>query len=147
MAAHAADRRFEEAADLRDRLDALDAVGRRLSRLRSATGRSGVLLTADIDDRFVQAFACAGGRVVARRRLPRAGDAMLEAEPLVAALREALARPARTLAADQADAATVVTAAFARPGRDVVAVTIAPDALDGAASAVAGRRAGVPLRR
>jgi DNA polymerase-3 subunit epsilon len=147
MAAHAADRRFEEAAELRDRLDALDSVGRRLARLRNAAKRSGVLLAADIDDRFVQAFACAGGRVVARRRLPRAGDAMLEAEPLAAALREALAQPAATLAADQADAATVVTAAFARPGRDVVAVPITQDAISRAASAVAARRARVPLRR
>jgi hypothetical protein len=72
---------------------------------------------------------------------------MLEAEPLAAALREALAQPAATLAADQADAATVVTAAFARPGRDVVAVPIAKDAISGAASAVAARRARVPLRR
>jgi DNA polymerase III subunit epsilon len=147
MAAHASDRRFEEAAELRDRLNALDSVGRRLARLRSAAARSGVLLAADIDDRFVQAFACAGGRVVARRRLPRAGDAMLEAEPLVAALREAMARPPATLAADQADAATVVTTAFARPGRDVVAVPIARESLDRAASAVAARRSRVPLRR
>jgi DNA polymerase-3 subunit epsilon len=147
MAAHAADRRFEEAAELRDRLDALDSVGRRLARLRNAAKRSGVLLAADIDDRFVQAFACAGGRVVGRRRLPRAGDAMLEAEPLAAALREALVQPPATLAADQADAATVVTAAFARPGRDVVAVPITQDAISGAASAVAARRARVPLRR
>jgi excinuclease UvrABC nuclease subunit len=147
MAAYASDRRFEEAAELRDRLDALDTVGRRLARLRSATSRSGVLLAADIDDRFVQAFACAGGRVVARRRLPRAGDAMLEAEPLAAALREAMARPASPLAADQADAAAVVAAAFARPGRDVIAIPIPAGSLHGAALAVAARRSRVPLRR
>ncbi|MDX6593026.1 MAG: polymerase subunit epsilon [Gaiellales bacterium] len=147
MAAHAADRRFEEAAELRDRLDAFDSVARRLARLRSAAARSGVLLASNIDDRFVHAFACTGGRVVARRRLPRAGDAMLEAEPLVAALREALAQPAATLAADQADVATVVAAAFSRPGRDVVAIPIRRDAVDRAASAVAKRRGRVPLRR
>jgi DNA polymerase III subunit epsilon len=147
MAAYAADRRFEEAAELRDRLDALDTVARRLARLRRAAERTGVLLAADIDDRFVQAFACTGGRVVARRRLPRAGDAMLEAEPLVAALREAVARPPATLAADQADTAAVVAAAFARPGRDVVAVPFRPEDLRGAASAVALRRGRVPLRR
>jgi hypothetical protein len=72
---------------------------------------------------------------------------MLEAEPLVAALREALAQPAATLAADQADVATVVAAAFSRPGRDVVAIPIRRDAVDRAASAVAKRRGRVPLRR
>jgi hypothetical protein len=85
--------------------------------------------------------------VVGRRRLPRAGDALLECEPLIEALREGLARPPVTLAADQADAAHVVAAAFARPGRDLIAVPLGREALDGAASAVAARRARVPLRR
>ena len=60
----------------------------------------GVLLAPDTDDRFVQAFACAGGRVVARRRLPRAGDGRLEAEPLLAALAHGLRRATRAVLAD-----------------------------------------------
>ena len=43
---------------------ALERVRSALGRLRAAAARSGVLLAADMDDRFVQAFACAGGRVV-----------------------------------------------------------------------------------
>ena len=89
-----ADRRYEEAAAARDQLAALDRGQRALGRLRRAAQRSGVVLAPDIDERFVQAFACAGGRVVARRRLPRGGDGRLEADALVAALAHGAA-PAR----------------------------------------------------
>src|SRR3954469_20957140 len=75
MAALGADQRFEEAAQLRDQLEALERVRTALGRLRAAAARTGVLLAADMDDRFVQAFACAGGRVVARRGVPPAGGA------------------------------------------------------------------------
>src|SRR6476620_5613422 len=63
--------RYEEAAAARNQLAALRTAGRAIERMRRARGRHGVLLAPDTDDRFVQAFACAGGRVVARRRLPR----------------------------------------------------------------------------
>jgi hypothetical protein len=106
-----------------------------------------VLLAADTDDRFVQAFACAGGRVVGRRRLPRAGDAALERAPLIAPLRTALRAGPAPLRPDQADVAHLIAAAFARPGRSVVAVPLGADAMASAASHIAARRARVPLRR
>ena len=95
----------------------------------------------------MNAFACSGGRVVARRRLPRAGDGLLECRPLAAALVEAASTPAAPLAPDQAEAARVIAAAFARPGRDVVAVPLSPPQLERAAVLVAVRRGSVPLRR
>ena len=147
MAALGADRRFEEAAQLRDQLEALERVRSALGRLRAAAARSGVLLAADTDDRFVQAFACAGGRVVGRRRLPRAGDAALECAPLIAPLRTALAARPAPLRPDQADVAHLIAAAFARPGRSVVAVPLGPDAVASAATHIAVRRGRVPLRR
>jgi excinuclease UvrABC nuclease subunit len=147
MVALGEQRRYEQAAELRDRLEALESVRLRLARLRRSASVSGVLLAADVDRRFVQAFACAGGRVVGRRRLPRSGGAQLECRPLLAALRLAFqARPC-PLATDQADAARLITAAFARPGRDVVAIPLGPDRLDCADSLVAAARSGVPLRR
>ena len=79
---------------------ALRTAGRAIERMRRARGRHGVLLAPDTDDRFVQAFACAGGRVVARRRLPRAGDGRLEAEPLLAALAHAVAERSGAVLAD-----------------------------------------------
>jgi hypothetical protein len=108
---------------------------------------SGVLLAADVDRRFVQAFACARGRVVGRRRLPRSGGAQLECRPLLASLELALAAKRAPLAADQADSARLITAAFARPGRDVTAIPLAIDRLDTAITLVASGRARVPFRR
>ena len=77
------------------------ACGGRSQRLRRAAARTGVLLAADLDARFVNAFACSGGRVVARRRLPRAGDGLLECRPLAAALVEAASAPPAPLAPDR----------------------------------------------
>ncbi|MDX6520435.1 MAG: hypothetical protein QOF08_1040, partial [Gaiellales bacterium] len=147
MVALGAQRRYEQAAELRDQLEALEAVRLRLARLRRAAAIGGVLLAADVDQRFVQAFACAGGRVVARRRLPRGGGAQLECEPLLAALRAALGAKPCPLAPDQADAARLIAAAFARPGRNVVATRLTEAELPVAASLVAASRAGVPYRR
>jgi DNA polymerase-3 subunit epsilon len=135
--------RYEEAASVRDGLDALDRATRTLARLRRIAGRSGVLLTPDSDDRFVQAFACARGRVVARRRLPRAGDGRLEIAPLLLAIDAATVGPVRPFLPIEADQGRVVAAAFARPGVTVQAVPIT----DGdVAGQVARRRARVPLR-
>ena len=147
MAALGADRRFEEAAQLRDQLEALERVRTALGRLRAAAARSGVLLAADMDDRFVQAFACAGGRVVARRRLPRAGDAALECAPLITPLRAALdgqagtaaPRPGRRRASD-----------LRRPSRGPAAASWRcrwARSVASAATHIAARRGRVPLRR
>src|SRR3954471_11766314 len=102
MAPLGADQRFDDAAQPRAQPARLQRVRTALGRLRAAAARSGVLLAADTDDRFVQAFACAGGRVVGRRRLPRAGDAALECAPLIAPLRTALAAGPAPLRPDQA---------------------------------------------
>jgi DNA polymerase III subunit epsilon len=147
MAALSEQRRFEQAAELRDQLDALESVRRSLARLDRAAARRGVVLAADLDDRFVQAFACAGGRVVARRRVPRAGDGSLELAPLVTALPPADARPRGPLAADQADVAHLIAAAFARPGRDIAAVSLGNEDRHGAARRIAVLRERVPCRR
>ncbi|HET7757214.1 MAG TPA: exonuclease domain-containing protein, partial [Steroidobacteraceae bacterium] len=147
MAALAADHRFEEAAQLRDELEALEQVRSVLSRLRRAAGRRGLLIAADLDDRFVQAFACAGGRVVARRRLPRAGDAVLELRPLAAALDAVSPGPPLPLAPDEADTAHVIAAAFARPGREIAAVPLTGRTAPGLVDAVVRARRKVPLRR
>ena len=96
-----AEHRYEEAAAARDQLAALRTAGRTIERMRRARLRNGVILAPDTDDRFVQAFACASGRVVARRRLPRAGDGRLEAEPLLAALAHGLAEPPGAVLADR----------------------------------------------
>jgi DNA polymerase III subunit epsilon len=140
------ERRFEEAAAVRDQLDALEGGRRALVRLRGAARRSGVVLAPDVDDRFVQAFACAGGRVVARRRLPRAGDGRLEAAALVAALAHGLRDPPSSLTPAQAEQARIVAAALARPSARLRSVAVEPGSLPEADGRIVRLRRTVPLR-
>jgi hypothetical protein len=66
---------------------------------------------------------------------------------LIAPLRTALAARQAPLRPDQADLAHLIAAAFARPGRSVVAVPLGLDAVASAATHIAARRGRVPLRR
>lgn len=139
-------RRFEQAAAVRDQLAAVKLVGKTLASLRTAVGRSGVVLAPDMDDRFVQAFACARGRVVARRRIPRVGDARLEIESLLVSLRPAMeARPV-VLEPGEDGCARLVSSALARPGRCTRPVPIDHSSLDAAAERIAAARSSIPLR-
>jgi DNA polymerase-3 subunit epsilon len=140
------ERRYEQAAAARDQLGALDRGGRALARLRRAAGRSGVVLAPDLDERFVQAFACAGGRVVARRRLPRAGDGRLEADQLVAALAHGLHRPPQPFSPAQADQARIVAAVLARPSAGVRALAVDAGTIAEATPRLVRLRGAVPLR-
>ena len=140
------ERRYEQAAAARDQLGALDRGGRTLARLRRAAGRSGVVLAPDLDERFVQAFACAGGRVVARRRLPRAGDGRLEADQLVAALAHGLRRPPQPFSPAQADQARIVAAVLARPSAAVRALAVDAGTIGEATPRLVRLRRTVPLR-
>jgi DNA polymerase III subunit epsilon len=142
-----AERRYEQAAAARDQLAALERGRRALARLRRSAGRSGIVLAPDVDERFVQSFACAGGRVVARRRLPRAGDGRLEADALVAALAHGLRNPPAPFSPAQADQARVVAAALARPSPSLRAVAVDGGTVADAAARLVRLRRTVPLRR
>ena len=146
MRALAAARRFEEAAAARDRLSALRRVAATLARHRTAAGRTGVVLAPDIDSRFVHAFACSGGRVVARRRLPRAGDARLEAQSLVAALERAMRAPPEPFTAERAEQARLVAAVLGRSGRETRSVALDRFTLSAAPERVSRLRQSVPFR-
>ena len=142
-----AERRYEQAAAARDQLAALERGRRALARLRRSAGRSGIVLAPDVDGRFVQSFACAGGRVVARRRLPRAGDGRLEADALVAALTHGLRSPPAPFSPAQADQARVVAAALARPSPSLRAVAVDRATVSEATARLVRLRRAVPLRR
>jgi DNA polymerase III subunit epsilon len=145
--------RYEEAAAARDRLRGLHRALRTLAAVRTALRRAGIVLAPDLDDRFVQAFACRGGIVVGRRRLPRIGDAALELEALVGSL-VASPTPGAALPAEHAESARIVAAAFTRPGSvlrplaaDVAALAGDAESRRRLAARVARRRRAVPLRR
>ena len=83
--------------------------------------------------------------MVARRRVPRSGDGRLEIAPLVVALEAGMTGPPGVLEPEQAEAARIAAAAFARPGVRVRAVPLVEDgSLAGAVSRV---RHSVGLRR
>ena len=138
--------RYEHAAALRDQLAALRRVTTTLERMRASVRHAGVVLAPDLDDRFVQAFACSGGRVVARRRLPRVGGARLEVDALLAALALALGDPPTVLSPRHAEEARIVSAALARPGLTSRAVAVDRFTVSGAGDRVARLRASIPLR-
>ena len=81
-----------------------------------------------------------------RRRLPRAGDARLEAEPLLAALAHAVAERSAPFSPTAAEQARIVSTALVRPGRVLRAVAVDAASLAGAAPRVVRLRGAVPLR-
>ena len=86
--------RYEDAGRATRQLDSLRAADAQIAAIRRAGRRTGVLLAADLDPRLVVAFAVVRGALVAKRRLPRAGDPGLELTAVARELERALA-PAR----------------------------------------------------
>jgi DNA polymerase III epsilon subunit family exonuclease len=82
-------RRFEDAARLRDRIDALEHVCRDLERLARLRALERCLLVPAAEPGYTRAFFLAGGRIAAERTLPPGGGAHLEIEAGLAAARRA----------------------------------------------------------
>ena len=140
--------RFEEAATVQRRIEALRAIDRGLAAIRRACSRSGVLLAADLDPARVRAIVVADGLLVELRTLPRSGDPSLEAAAALAALEQAqavqptLASVARGpwLPADRYDVSLVLADAFAGGAEGVIPLAGATVAR------IAEARARVPQR-
>jgi DNA polymerase-3 subunit epsilon len=90
LAELAADRRYEDAARLRDRLQALEQVCRELERLARLRAVERCIVAPAATPGHARAFFIAGGRVAAERTLPPGGGAHLEIEAGLAAARHAL---------------------------------------------------------
>jgi len=84
-------RRYEDAARLRDRIDALEQVCRELDRLARLRAVERCLVVPAAEPGHARAFFVAGGRIAAQRNLPPGGGAHLEVEAGLAAARRALA--------------------------------------------------------
>ena len=146
--------RFEEAATVQRRLDALAAVDRGLAAIRRACSRSGVLLAPDLEPSRIRAVVVADGLLVALRTLPRSGDPSLEAEAALASLARArtgeptLAAVARGpwLPADRYDVALLLADAFAGRAEGVVALAGPTSERIAAARARVPQRAAVDAR-
>ncbi len=80
-------RRFEDAARLRDRITALQAVCTELDRLSRLRELECCVLVPALESRYVTAVFVCCGRVTAERALPAGGGAILEIESGLAASR------------------------------------------------------------
>jgi DNA polymerase III epsilon subunit family exonuclease len=75
--------RYEEAARLRDRIEALEKVEERLRRLEQLRTLEACLVAPAIEPGWKNAFVVAGGRVRAVRSLPPGADPLKEIEPVL----------------------------------------------------------------
>ena len=80
-------RRFEDAARLRDRLEALEHVCRELDRHARLRAVARCIVAPAVEPGHAKAFFVCGGRVCAERTLPPGGGAHLEIEAGLAATR------------------------------------------------------------
>ena len=80
-------RRYEDAARLRDRIDALQGVCRELDRMQRLIELACCVLTPASERGYITAVFVAGGHVAAERTLPPGGGAALEVEAGLAAAR------------------------------------------------------------
>ena len=126
--------RFEDAARLRDRIEALEAVVATLGELQHARTLEACVLAPGRPPGTSRAFFLTGGRVACERLLPRGGGALVEAAAGVAEAR----RVSQSLAAEDADEVLTVVGFLKRPPPELTVV-----ALD--AAAIASAVDGVPL--
>ncbi|HEY7207866.1 MAG TPA: exonuclease domain-containing protein [Gaiellaceae bacterium] len=139
--------RFEDAARLRDRLEALERVCRELDRLASLQAVARCLVVPASTPGHATAFFVAGGRLAAVRTLPPGGGAHLEVEAGLAATRRALQPSNRLLLGDvDVDELLLLGMFLRRPPPELAVVPLEREAILVAAARVAVEP-GVPSGR
>ena len=121
--------RYEDAARLRDRVQALEAVARELSALDRLRRAELCLLAPAVDDGFTRAFFVWGGRLAAVRTLPPGAGARLE----VAAGIAAAGRGELSLRPEDADELLLIGSFLRRPPPELRVVTLDAGAIAAAA--------------
>src|SRR5512132_2737755 len=107
--------RYEEAARLRDRVEALEKVVERLRRLDRLRGLELCLIVPAIERNWQKAFFVCGGGVCGVRSLPPGAGARLEIEAGLALCRVARERAGETLTIEQAEDLLLVDGFVRRP--------------------------------
>jgi DNA polymerase-3 subunit epsilon len=132
------ERRFEDAARLRDRIAALERLCRELQRLERVRHLERCVLTPALEPGFVRAVFVAGGRVVAERTLPPGGGAALEVEIGLAATRRG--------GELDLDEMLLVDSFLRRPPPELRAVPLRRDAILAAAARLSAQAAATEMR-
>jgi DNA polymerase III epsilon subunit family exonuclease len=107
--------RYEEAARLRDRIEALEHVVERLRRLERLRGLELCLIAPAGEPGWRKAFFVSGGEVCVVRPLPPGAGARLEVEAGLALCRAARVRAGDTLTPEQAEDLLLIDGFVRRP--------------------------------
>lgn len=125
LARLAREQRFEDAARLRDRLQALEQVVEALTELERLRAVRACVVVPARRAGFARVLAVAGGRVAATRTLPCGTGAAVEAGALVA---EA-ARAGASISPEDTDELLLVASFLRRPAPELRVVTLDPAAV------------------
>jgi excinuclease UvrABC nuclease subunit len=107
--------RYEEAARLRDRVEALEHVLERLRRLERLRGLELCLIAPSVEPGWLKAFFVCGGGVCAVRSLPPGAGARLEVGAALVLCRTARERAEEALTPDQAEDLLLLDGFVRRP--------------------------------
>ncbi|HEY2183211.1 MAG TPA: exonuclease domain-containing protein [Gaiellaceae bacterium] len=136
------DRRFEDAARFRDRIEALERVCRELKRLDRMRRLECCILVPAGEEAYVRAVFVAGGRVAAERTLPPGGGAALEVEAGLAAANKQVHARNRLLQGDSGaldlDELLLVDSFLRRPPPELRVAPLERDAILRTRDAVVG---------
>ena len=129
--------RYEEAARLRDRIEALEHVVERLRRLEELRGMELCLIAPAGEPGWRKAFFVCGGGVCAVRSLPPGGGARLEIEAGLALCRAARGSTAETMTPEQAEDLLLLDGFVRRPPPELTVLPLDAGRITGH---LAGRR-------
>ena len=129
--------RYEEAARLRDRMEALEHVVERLRRLERLRKLEVCLIAPAIEPGEHKAFFVCGAGVCAVLSLPPASEARLEIEAALALCRSAQDRAGDTLTPEQAEDLLLVDSFVRRPPPELAVLAL--DAVELTSHLVRGR--------
>jgi DNA polymerase-3 subunit epsilon len=116
--------RYEEAARLRDRIEALENVVERLRRLDRLRKLELCLIAPAVEPGWQKAFFVSGGAVRAVRKLPPGAGARLEIEAGIALCRAAPERTDDPLTAEQAEDLLLLAGFIRRPPPELVVLQL-----------------------
>jgi DNA polymerase-3 subunit epsilon len=129
--------RYEEAARLRDRIEALEHVVERLQRLERLRRLEVCLIAPAAEPGWSKAFFVCAGSVCARRSLPPGAGATLEIEAGLALCRAARARERDVLTPEQAEDLLLLDGFVRRPPPELAVLPLDARSIQ---SFLAGRR-------
>ena len=130
----AQERRFEDAARLRDRIASLQRVCDELDRLDRIRRLECCVLTPAATDGYVTALFVTAGRIAATRTLPPGGGAALEVEAGLASSRHV--EPSNTLLQGDLDEVLLIDSFLRKPPPELRVAPLARDAILHAAAQV-----------